>query len=67
MDKTKMDVITPGGRPGIFLENPPSTEAGLKDSEGGQPLFANYAHGKSTVTRSFLDADGLYQKKELRI
>ncbi|CAL1672698.1 unnamed protein product [Lasius platythorax] len=47
------------------LENPPSTEAGLKDSGGGQPLFANYAHGKSTVTRSLLDADGLYQQKEL--
>ncbi|CAL1671598.1 unnamed protein product [Lasius platythorax] len=39
MEKTLMEMITPGGRPGTSLENPPSTEVGLTDSGGGQPLF----------------------------
>ncbi|KMQ85370.1 sigma 54 modulation protein ribosomal protein s30ea [Lasius niger] len=39
MDKTVTEVITPGGRPGTSLENPPSTEVGVTDSRGGQPLF----------------------------
>ncbi|CAL1685220.1 unnamed protein product [Lasius platythorax] len=30
MDKTEKEIITPGGSPGIVLENPPSKEAGLK-------------------------------------
>lgn len=34
-----MELITPGGSPDSDLENPPSKEAGLKDSGGGQPLL----------------------------
>ncbi|KMQ86632.1 nucleic-acid-binding protein from transposon x-element [Lasius niger] len=38
MDKTIEEEITPGGSPGTNPENPPSSEAGLTDSGGGQPL-----------------------------
>ncbi|CAL1672444.1 unnamed protein product [Lasius platythorax] len=38
MDKTIEEEITLGGSPGTNPENPPSSEAGLTDSGGGQPL-----------------------------
>lgn len=39
MEKTYKDETTPGGSLGLNLENPPSKEAGLMDSGGGQPLL----------------------------
>jgi len=38
MNKTITEVTTPGGIPGKNPGNPPSSEAGPKDSGGGQPL-----------------------------
>lgn len=48
MEKTNTDVTTPGGNP-VNLENPHSSESGLTDSGGDQPLFVDYAFRKSTV------------------
>jgi len=41
-------MITPGGTP-VELENPPSSEAGLMDSGGGQPLFFKDSREKSNL------------------
>lgn len=41
MDKTLTDSNTSGGRPSNS-ENPPSFEAGLADSGGGQSLLNTY-------------------------
>lgn len=41
MDKTTTGNITTVGRSGFTLENPPSSEVGLKVSVGGQPLFGS--------------------------
>jgi hypothetical protein len=39
MEKADTDKIVPGGKAGINLENPSSSEAGFKNSGEGQLLF----------------------------
>ena len=53
MDKTSLEINTPGGRPET-LENPPSMEAGPMDSgRGGQLLLENDPFKRSSkVLRS---------------
>jgi len=50
MDKTKSAETTRGDIPGSSLGNPPSPEAGPKDSRGGQPLFVNFVFARSVST-----------------
>lgn len=52
MDKTDMDENTPGGSPGISSENPPSSEVGLTDSGGGQPLPTTTVITKTNISKS---------------
>lgn len=51
MEKTTTEMIIPGGSPSAS-ENPPSTEAGLKDSGRGQPLLDRSPYrGNTKITK----------------
>lgn len=55
MDKTA-DSSTPGGSPGFILENPPSMEAGPKNSGGDQPLFCGVGGRRGSMDAPALPA-----------
>lgn len=54
MDKTNQDETAPGGKPGNDLENPPSKEAGSKDSGENQLLLVSTYNAKTAPSGSGL-------------